>query len=102
MQDHPVLGCPCFILHPCQTADLLDLMLPSLRHRSVLSADLSQPCSDRGSLMGRSTGDVGAFRGRGQGLESDCKGNDGGQCWQWRYMRAWWSLVGPVVGLPQL
>lgn len=102
MQDHPVLGCPCFILHPCQTADLLDLMLPSLRHRPVHSADLSQPCSDHGSLIGRSEGDVEAYRCRGQGLETYGNGDGGGQCWQRRYMRAWWSLVGPVVGLPQL
>lgn len=71
---------PWHMLHPCQTADLMALLL--------------QPSSSSGagapSKAGPAPGSQPA-NGAGTGGEAS---------WLLRYMLAWWSLVGPAVGLP--
>ena len=66
--EHPHLNTPWFMLHPCQTAELMQLML---------AADASSSQCPPGNAQ----------------TASSC---DGG-----RYMKAWLSLIAPVVRLQQ-
>ena len=99
------MGRPCFMLHPCQTAELLDLMLPSLRQRRCTSSRVAaapinpsdQP-SERpeGQRQPETAGSEAGIRSIGS--DGDLQGS---KCWQGRYMAAWWSVVGPALGLPR-
>lgn len=100
-QDHPVLRRPCFMLHPCQTAELLDLMLPSLRRQLTPSTATSQTELRDLSIEGCPVGSSQAATAEPETCDRDetplvsLQAN----CWQQRYIAAWWSVVGPVVGL---
>lgn len=104
LQDHPVVGRPCFMLHPCQTAELLDLMLPSLRLQHSASrraaAQMAPPDQNieerpEGQRQAKTAVDEAGSR-CGNSAASFEAG-----CWQGRYMAAWWSVVGPALGLPR-
>ena len=99
-QDHPVISRSCYMLHPCQTASLLELLLPSLYGEPAMT--------ERAQAIGRYTACVAqpaaASAARAGELvspeqERPAAGSGEAASWQLRYMLAWWSIIGPVVKL---
>jgi hypothetical protein len=77
-QQHVVTGELAWVLHPCETAARLQLMMVEL-HQS-------------GGVAGRGP------LGHGTQEQQVCPGSS--PQWLLRYMLAWWSCVGPLLGLP--
>ena len=108
-QDHPVLNRPCYVLHPCQTATLLQLLLPSLHgglpgDGTACDADTSptQPVD----LAHEAKYQTSAEEDREDPVQRHHRGaatppvaSASAASWQLRYMLAWWSLVGHLVRL---
>jgi len=89
LQEHPVLGEPWYMLHPCQTADRMALLVEA-------AAAAAGPAE--GAIRAAQPGAAGCGGGGTSGDSPD-------ECsTQERlllvYMRAWFSLVAPLVGLP--
>ena len=108
VQDHPVLNRPCFMLHPCQTAALLELMLPSMSGSRTKFADTHPPAvglHDSGANAAQLTTRLLCSDDSRASCEAHAEQNSppiatcNAAAWQLRYMLAWWSVVGSVVKL---
>ena len=108
VQDHPVLNRPCYVLHPCQTAKLLQLLLPSL-HSGALYNETArgaatlerQPDATTQAAEITTPSACGEVEDRRQGsvAQPPAAASAKASPWQLHYMLAWWSLVGPLVKL---
>jgi len=91
-----VLNRPCYMLHPCQTAALLELLLPILRdspasrQRAPPAACEVQPAASAAARAGDAVGPE---------PDRTAAGTADAAPWQLRYMLAWWSIIGPAVQL---
>lgn len=84
-EEHPMTGRPAYFLHPCRTADRMELMLaPSLALPSA-DADCAANCSDKNGKEG--TG----LKAEGAGVK---RAQQGVCC----PLLSWMSMVLPVVG----
>ena len=91
-----MLSRPCYILHPCQTASLLELLLPSLcdspaaRQHAPMAACEVQPAASAAVRAGEAVS---------PGHDPPAAALADAAPWQLRYMLAWWSIIGPAVQL---
>lgn len=95
LQAHPVTVTPCFMLHPCQTAARMQLLLHaaaegapgnSAAEPSSLSATAAAAAADLGVVCA-GDGNQGQFADRAELLT---------------YARGWFSMVLPLLGLSML
>jgi len=77
MQEHPILRQPCYVLHPCQTAEVMGLMKPSTTSTSSHGRMLAS-MDNTGSGGSEGASEV------GRAVE---------------YLKAWFSVYGCAVGL---
>ena len=105
-----MLNRPCFMLHQCQTAALLELMLPSMSDSGATPAAAQLPAADRStqdftSCEPRFTAAVPSAANNHASCEASTErfppsaGSSVAATWQLQYMLAWWSVAGSVVKL---
>lgn len=73
-EEHPLLGRPLWMLHPCQTGAVMRLLLRSSKSSSSSDEELSWPAAARSGSRSNSS--------------------------PLRYMMAWWSVQAQAVGMP--
>ena len=78
LQEHPVLGRPFYMLHPCRTAEVMALLRSSSRPTEVDTFLSSSPAMDAE-------------------VSDDCQ--DPGKADMKAYFIAWWSVYGSLLGL---
>ena len=94
-----MLNRPCYMLHPCQTAALLELLLPSLCDSAAVpehappAADGYPACEANSAAPTVDGGAAGPEHDRPAAATADAAP------WQLRYMLAWWSIIGPAIQL---
>ena len=80
LQEHPILKQPFYMLHPCQTAEVMALLTPAV-----------QPSLPRKELAEDKMG-----KGDSESLY-DCQGGESNQAVH--FLKAWFSVYGCAVGL---
>jgi hypothetical protein len=95
LQAHPVTATPCFMLHPCQTAARMQLLLQT----AAEGAPGEGAAGPAGLSASASAADLGAESG-GEGDGS--QGQPTNRADLLTYARGWFSMVLPLLGLSML
>ena len=113
MQEHPILKRPVYMLHPCKTAEVMQLLagdssarnvpdLPSPQNIPDLPTSLCDRLAGRSAqLPGQQSMDAMSTGGRSesQAAESSTEASVCSEGPIGHYIAAWFSVFGPAVGL---
>jgi len=91
LQEHLILKQPYYVLHPCQTAAVMTLLMakggPGASDFASSRGEMGR--ADHGKVSGEESGEVGA-----ESEAPDAVARESAE-----YLKAWFSVYGPAVGL---